>query len=77
MGQADHLGSTTTMLNAAGQIVNGPQQYLPYGQISQCCADTDKSFTGHQKEDSLYFMKARFVRLRSGQAFDPAAGRFL
>jgi RHS repeat-associated protein len=30
---------------------------------------TDKQYTGHQKEDAAYFMKARF--------FDPDAGRFL
>jgi RHS repeat-associated protein len=74
---ADHLGSTTTMLNSAGQVVNGPQQYYPYGKLRQCCAGTDKSFTGHQLEDyaffdtaeDLYFMKARF--------YDPTVGRFL
>ena len=30
---------------------------------------TDKRFTGHQQEGSLYYMKTRY--------YDPATGRFL
>ena len=65
---ADHLGSTSTVLNAAGGVV-GSQKYYPFGRTRSGDVPTDKLFTGHQREGSLYFMQARF--------YDPTLGRFL
>ena len=64
---ADHLGSTSTVVNAMDDPVS--QKYYPFGRTRSGSVPTDKQFTGHQKEGSLYFMQARF--------YDPALGRFL
>ena len=65
---ADHLGSTSTVVDAGGNAV-GSQKYYPFGRTRSGTVPTDKLFTGHQKEGSLYFMQARF--------YDPTLGRFL
>jgi RHS repeat-associated protein len=64
----DHLGSTTAVLNDSGVVV-ASQKYYPYGRERAVGSlGTDKTFTGHQKEDDVYFMQARF--------YDPVIGRF-
>ena len=70
---ADHLGSTSTVLDFNGNVVS-TQKYYPYGHtradVSTANPPTDKLFTGHQREqDDMYYMQARF--------YDPVAGRFL
>ncbi len=55
-----------------------PQKYYPFGRTRSGSVPTDKLFTGHQQEGSLYFMQARFypsATLRAGSA--PTLGRFL
>ncbi|MEX2160018.1 MAG: flexitail domain-containing putative surface protein [Dehalococcoidia bacterium] len=68
---ADHLGSTTAVLTAAGGL-HKSQRYHPYGRTrsGSVLPETNKQFTGHQQEaPDLYYMKARF--------YDPYVGRFL
>jgi len=65
---ADHLGSTSFVLDTSGNVVSS-QKYYPFGRTRHTSVGTDKQFTGHQKEGDLYYMRARF--------YDPAVGRFL
>jgi RHS repeat-associated protein len=65
---ADHLGSTTLILNTSGGVVSS-EKFYSYGLTRSGGTGTDKKFTGHQKEGDLYFMKARF--------YDPLLGRFM
>jgi RHS repeat-associated protein len=68
----DHLGSTTAVTDASGNIVN-EQRYMPYGQprLANGGALTDRLFTGQRNIASLGLMdyKARF--------YSPSLGRFI
>jgi RHS repeat-associated protein len=66
---SDHLGSTSVVLDASGNVV-GRQKYYAYGRTRSVTGTipTDKQYTGYQAEGELYFAQARF--------YDPWIGRF-
>jgi RHS repeat-associated protein len=83
---ADHLATTSRVLNAAGGL-RSEQKYFPYGSVRTGnipAADTDRQFTGQRREynDSLglYNYKARFYstvlgRFLSADSIVPALGQ--
>jgi RHS repeat-associated protein len=67
---ADHLGSTASVVNAAG-VEEESAKYYPYGSLREGgLALTDKGFTGQQEEGTafgLYHYGARFYSTRLGR----------
>jgi len=73
---ADHLGSSTQVLNADGTLVPGQSvKYYPYGSVRAGTMDgTDKKFTGQQEEGTalgLYDYGARFYSTKLGRFLSP------
>jgi len=71
---SDHLGSSSAMTDAAGNLVGNVTRYLPFGGYRTGSGPnevTDRGFTG-QKENG-------YIKLIDMQArrYDPAIGRFI
>ena len=67
---SDHLGSTSVVMDAGGQIVE-KGFYMPWGgqRGDQGISTTDYGYTGLMKEGDIYYYGARW--------YDPAIGRFM
>ena len=67
---SDHLGSSSIVMDASGQVVE-EGYYMPWGgeRGDQGIATTDYGFTGQMREGDIYFYNARW--------YDPAIGRFM
>ena len=66
----DHLGSTSVVLDANGQIVE-KGYYMPWGGTrgEETITSTDYGYTGQMREGDIYYYGARW--------YDPAIGRFM
>ena len=66
----DHLGSTSVVLDASGQIVE-KGYYLPWGGTrgDETITSTDYAYTGQMREGDIYYYGARW--------YDPDIGRFM
>lgn len=70
----DHLGGTTAVTNADGDIVQAID-YYPYGSLRindrNTTLDEGRKFTGHEYDivPTLYYMRARY--------YDPSRGQFV
>jgi len=71
---ADHLGSSTQILDANGALQQSVK-YYPYGSVRLgSMASTDKKFTGQQEEGTalgLYDYGARFYSTKLGRFLSP------
>ncbi len=67
---SDHLGSTSVVMDAGGQIVE-KGFYMPWGgeRGDQGITTTDYGYTGQMREGDIYYYNARW--------YDPAIGRFM
>ncbi len=79
---ADHVGSTTAVLDASGNIVS-KRAYWPYGGERSLAGDarvTDQWYTGQRDEDNdglgLYNYRARMYSTITGRfiSVDPIVG---
>ena len=66
----DHLGSSSVVMNANGEVVE-KAFYLPWGGTrgEEAITSTDYGYTGQMKEGDIYYYGARY--------YDPAIGRFM
>ena len=67
---SDHLGSSSVVMNANGEVVE-KAFYLPWGGTrgEEAITSTDYGYTGQMKEGDIYYYGARY--------YDPAIGRFM
>ena len=67
---SDHLGSTSIVMDASGQVVE-EGYYMPWGgeRGDQGISTTDYGYTGQMREGDIYYYGARW--------YDPAIGRFM
>jgi RHS repeat-associated protein len=67
---SDHLGSSSIVMDASGQVVE-EGYYMPWGgeRGDQGIATTDYGFTGQMQEGDIYFYNSRW--------YDPQLGRFM
>jgi RHS repeat-associated protein len=67
---SDHLGSTSVVMDASGQVVE-EGYYMPWGgeRGDQGISTTDYGYTGQMKEGDIYYYGARW--------YDPVIGRFM
>ena len=67
---SDHLGSSSVVMDASGQVVE-EGYYMPWGgeRGDQGISTTDYGYTGQMQEGDIYFYNSRW--------YDPAIGRFM
>ena len=77
---SDHLGSSSIVMDASGQVVE-EGYYMPWGgqRGDEGIATTDYGYTGQMKEGDIYYYNARWPQVPEAQrvGFDPAIGRFM
>ena len=76
----DHLGSTSVVMDANGQIVE-KGYYLPWGGTrgDETITSTNYGYTGQMREGDIYYYGARWPKVPEAKlkGFDPDIGRFM
>ena len=77
---SDHLGSTSVVLDASGQVVE-KGYYFPWGGTrgDKTISSTAYAYTGQMREGDIYYYNARWLKVPEAKpkGFDPQLGRFM